>query len=99
MPKAKNYRQQLSQYLATRAHPSIRRSFVAVRLLIRIREDHCLTIPPSLLARADEMIDNPVNVLCCGAFVGSCNGFRMPAPITEPATRTTAAGPAFESRQ
>jgi hypothetical protein len=31
--------------------------------------------------------------------VCSCNGFRMPAPITELATRATASGPAFESRQ
>jgi len=47
-----------------------------------------LDVPPSLLARADEVTSRRqlsvdascCSAFCCSAFVGFCEGLRMPAP-------------------
>ena len=59
-----------------------------------------LTVPPSLLTRADELIEETQPLytqLAASAHVSSCDGFRTPAIRTY--HRTRGLWPAFESRQ
>src|SRR5215467_1782405 len=65
----------------------------------RSSRGRCLQQNPSAAQRLGQLFGVEETRSAPPSHSRLCDGFRMPAPLAEFATRTVAGGPAFESRQ